>query len=134
MPKKIVKRAKKRALKEVKPELKAGYIAISEKTYFYQRKNGTIFMCGAKEASLIHGNTHFTQYGVSDGKDYCATVNELQKRTDLTKKLVSETIAKALEKEIKKAKGKLEAPPDMRFSQFGNNAINQSTVNDILRS
>lgn len=43
-------------------------------TYFYKKRDGTIFACEAKEAEVIH--KHYEQIGVSDGTIYSREVDK----------------------------------------------------------
>lgn len=48
-----------------------------EKTFYYERSDGTVFACRVKEAHAIHKS--YKQYGVSDSMVF---FNELQKAVD----------------------------------------------------
>lgn len=46
-------------------------------TYYYRRADGSVFACGEKEASKIHGK--YAQHGVSDGQLFHSLVRKAVK-------------------------------------------------------
>lgn len=96
------------------------------KTYFYQRPDGTIFPCEAKEAWAAHKK--FKQVGVSDGKTYFIKLMEIANKyngkidisTDEGQEKMRQVqgeMQEALNAEIEVARGKPERPPqnDVNF-------------------
>lgn len=48
--------------------------------YYYRRRDGTIFACGAKEARAVH--RQYEQVGISDGKVYMKLLTEAIQHQD----------------------------------------------------
>jgi hypothetical protein len=62
-------------------KLNLTYASHPGKTYFFQRLDGTIFPCDARQAfQLTNHRGKFTQVGVSDGSTYFKAVQELYKK------------------------------------------------------
>lgn len=101
------------------------------KTYFYKRKDGSIFPCEAKEAWAVHNKLQ--QVGVSDGKAYFNRIKEIASQyngkidmsTDEGQALMAQIqkeMQDALNAEIEIARGNLERPPQQNISFLNGDA------------
>lgn len=123
-------------------------------TFYYERPNGSVFACGAKEADLMH--RVYKQVGVSDGltfrKYLMAAINRQNSAIDaLNKKYKSKTkkywderekiaerarkdLIDAEEAEWQVAKGKKQKPPDNRGTIEGKGRGGNTGINNIINA
>jgi hypothetical protein len=131
-------------------DIKFGQLKPPQKTYFFERKNGTIFTCEVGEADMMKRN--YKLVGVSDGTQYYQEVSKAQEESrkrvalangKLKNKEIAQTehdleieeidkdyqnrVMEIYEKEKEIAIGHLEKIPDTTF--MGENG---ATMNDII--
>jgi hypothetical protein len=116
------------------------------KTYFYEKPNGEIFACEAYEAADVHKK--FKQVGVSDGVEYATTMKNYPERLrklharvyageekdqvvideyEILKEARRKELLDAFAKELEKARGHFELPPDNSILS-GSNIIGKSNL------
>lgn len=95
-------------------QIKLNKVEIPKKTYFYEKKDGSVIEAQANEAWTLH-KKGFKQIGVSSGKKYEEAVklaHQVFKQT-LDKQKVREILLKGRNDELEEARGKFETPPNM---------------------
>lgn len=121
------------------------------KTYYYQKKDGTIFACNESEARLIHSK--YNQFGVSDGTVFLLElekavkeqnkaldkIGDPKRRTAAWKKKRVEIATKARkallraqEKDKESAKGKTDIPSAWNGMQGVNNPMAARSINRLI--
>lgn len=97
-----------------------GKVEKSKRTYFYERKDGSIICVEEKEAWELH-KKGFKQIGVSNGEIFRQAVIESQKIfTESGLQAAQERIRKGERDEIEAARGKFQVPPNN--DKIGNGA------------
>lgn len=110
--------------KITKKNLRVGQPLVAQKMYFYEKPNGEIFECRAREASDAHKK--FKQIGVSDGTVSARIVSALQiNYKKMTVKQIQTEYRRAFQEELKAARGHFETPPDYTLNTLGNNELAQ---------
>ena len=109
--------------------MKISYIEQPRKTFFYERKDGFVFACGLEEAYNCHDR--FKQVGVSDGKHYWDTLNEIRKVVEtLPDEEVKKMMLKAYKEEIEIARGHFEDPKiDTSSGGMSIRTVREGTIN-----
>ena len=111
--------------KVTKKNIHPGQPIIAQKTYFYERPNGSIFDCRAREAESAHKK--FKQIGVSDGTHAAKIIADLQKNyKGLTIKKIQEEMRRAWNEELEVARGHFEHPPNYNFNTLGDAQLNNT--------
>ena len=110
-------------------ELFRGALPIPEKTFFYQRTDGTIFMTPERDAARIHRKFRFI--GTSNLDSYCEKIKALFTDSEnYTLAEFQEKMRDALTEEVEISKGKMELPVLKRINLNSPNQIDLAGFKD----
>lgn len=86
------------------------FIEKPHKTFFYQRKDGSIFACSEKEASQM--DKFYEQVGVSDGVAYVEVLASagFTKGQEVSDEVIKDILQRAFDAELASARGNKEKP------------------------
>lgn len=107
---------------------KIGRIDAPQKTFFYERRDGSVIAMSENEAALT--GKFYRLLGTSDGTTYFRLISELHKKAEtLTDEEVAKCLTEAFNAELEVAKNHIERPrnmavtdlegkPSQRFNEF----------------
>ena len=111
--------------KVTKKNIHPGQPIIAQKTYFYERPNGSMFECRGREAEAAHKK--FKQIGVSDGTHAAKIIADLQKNyKKLPMAKIQAEMRRAWAEELEIARGHFENPPNYNFNTLGDAQLNNT--------
>lgn len=111
--------------KATKKNIHPGQPVVAQKTYFYERSDGSIFDCRAREAEAAHKK--FKQVGVSDGTRAAQIIADLQKNyKKFPWKKIQEEMRRAWSEELEIARGHFENPPSFNLNTLADSQLQQT--------
>jgi hypothetical protein len=118
-------------LPDVVSEVKVGRPVVPQRTFFYERRDGSIIAMSEEEAGLT--GKFFRLLGVSDGQEYSRRITEIQKNlANLSVEDVHRLTKEAFQAELDIAKQTVERPRDMNKTGLEGESLRGNKLEKLL--